>query len=202
MAVKFTRHAAQRIGEATIFVERMVRNGQRRSRRQALYGDLGFWARITGQSTSDKQRYSWEALEPKDDDTLEANADWGEGKYDEDNYAIEATGSKWVLKNSVVWLMPSKTHDKYIFLYAPGVVTAKLISGGTISKRSGSTPGSGEVVVEDFDGSSFTVRQPITVYNPFRTDIEADDGDLIVQCSYGDGWWWVTGVECSTDGGP
>ena len=123
--VKLTKEAAQRMANATIVVERQLKSSPVQPRRSGGGTFVGFWAKITDKE-SDGPKCSWKRMEAKDDHTFEENENWGKGNFAEDTgWAIEISESKYVLKDSIVWLEPAFNQDYFIFRYTPGVRIAK-----------------------------------------------------------------------------
>lgn len=195
---RFTESDAKRVAQVTRYVERVSRNDPKIGKKPRNL-PYGFFAKITGTDGSGK--YSWQALEPQaTSHDMTGNDEWGHGSHtDGTNYAIESEGSKYVLKDSVVWLEGARNKDCFIFDYGPGLVTGT--SDGTIGTRSGSTPGTGNVIVDSFDiaTESFDgTRDSIKVFSPFTQEVP--DGKY-VELTYGQGVWWVSGADCGDDDG-
>lgn len=114
---KFTQKDAQRIAKATRKIEKLTPANKADKRRPSA-GTPGFWAKITDSSDG---LYSFEQLEATINDKLEENAN-GElitGFHTETTgYAIEATESKSVPNDSIVWMEPAHSQDYYIFKFA------------------------------------------------------------------------------------
>lgn len=192
----FTPDAARRIIEATRFVERSSRNPHGPFLRTPTPSLTGFYARITD---GDGYKYSFEALEPQEDGELEVNDDWITGDHTADKgYAVSTDKSEYVLMDSVVWLEPARNQDYYLFHYRPGLQLAKLAENDEISKREGSTAGTGEVTIVEFDPDSetFEDKEEINVFNFMTTEVDADDDDRFVFVSYCNGVWWLSGADC------
>lgn len=170
------------------------------SRNQEFYlfanpANQGFWAKI---GEGDAWKYGWTQLVPSEaDDGTYTEGDLS-AEHDDDNFAVSFDGSEHVLPYSVVWLQP--TGSFFTFYYAPGLITAKLVSASTIPGRQGATPGSTTVTIERFNGIALNNQgeyDNITVYNNFRSSISGEGGDeLYLQLTYGQGVWWLSAVDC------
>lgn len=157
----------------------------------------GFWAKI---GTNDSFKYGWTQLVPSEaDDGTYTEGDLS-AEADDDNFAVSFDGSTHVLENSVVWLEPSGPF--FTFYYAPGLITAKLVSSATIPGRQGATPGSTTVTIERFNGIALSDQgeyDNITVYNNFRSSVGGESGgEVYLQLSYGQGVWWLSAADCLT----
>lgn len=207
--INLTLNAAKRFAKSTLYTERMARGGIPGKTPSGANGG-GFWAKITDADRT-TGRYSWEALQRQDPDqsnVLDTGENFPTGDKDTDEptdelqpYAVEAdNNSKWVLLDSIVWMYPGVDQDYYIFEYHPGTVIAVLAANDTINKRSGSTPGDAEVQPKWLDSETFADwGEPITVYNWSSMDITSEEDpkqDLWITLSYGDGVWYVSGVDC------
>ena len=82
----------------------------------------------------------------------------------------------------------------------PGVLTGR--SSGTITKRVGSTPGSGEVICDIYDPAADTLTlgsETVEVKNPYYDEVP--DG-MVVQFAVGQGAvYWLVGVGCTSQDG-
>src|SRR4051812_3202147 len=146
-SVGFTEDGARRVAGATIVSERGLKNPPGKRGRTATLSPLGFWAKIIGNGANSK--YSWVAVKKDDLGDWEEDDEWGAGEHTDDTgYAEEARyTSQYVLKESIVWMMPTPGQDFYTFEYQPGIQIAKIESAGTISARDGNTLGEGTVRV-------------------------------------------------------
>lgn len=150
-------------------------------------------------------KYSWTALEPQEDGTLQPNADWGSGDHaEESGFARELLyNSEHVLNGAVVEMFPSYNQEFYYFRYNPGTIRAKTST--IIPKRSGQTLGQGEATVEHYeDDGTLTAGQQITVYSSYKSDVNPDAvADQIIRLSWAEGGIWeVEGEDCSEDESP
>jgi hypothetical protein len=199
--VGFNPSGAIRVAKATLYVERMLKNGPSTKAGPPRLSPDGRWAKITHNGTDGK--YSWVAVKQNDLGEWEEDTDWGQGDYSEETgFAQEARfKSKWVLEDSIVWLEAAPEKDFYQFNYSPGTHVAKLAAGESISGRTSGTPGSGTVTLQKVTGDSpsFEDGESLTVYNPFsliETEEDSDE-DLWIEIDFGaGGFWWVTGVDC------
>lgn len=202
MGVTFTKDAAERTKKAVLVVEREHSSllGEQQSGKGAPY--VGFWAKITGKDpASNGMKYSWEKLEPQkpadfSTNVMKANNSWGKALYsDTTGYAVEVTGSKYVLKDSFVWLYPSLSEDYYLFRFEGGVRYAK--TNAEIPAQTGTTPGAGQVSVFKFNGTQFLdTNEDVRAYH-MMTNAEIPI-DTIVQITFDvhDGIWLITAQEC------
>lgn len=200
--VGFTHEGAQRVANATLYVETLTKNGPSKGNRASKSSPLGFWAKITGGNAG---KYSWTAIKHKTDLSNTEDEDWGKAIYSDDfGYAVEAfNASEWVIKNDIVWLTPAKSDDGsdyYVFQYNPGMIWCK--GSGTIPAATGTdtiTPGDGfsfAVWRMDYATATMTATTShVDVYNPFKTAITPGSSKFI-QCAFRDGVWFLTGVEC------
>jgi len=76
---------------------------------------------------------------------------------------------------------------------------AILEIGDLITAREGAIPGTGEVYLEYYDGTSMIKEtEPTEILNPYRTEIGEDAAaSTVIQLAYGDdGRLWLVGVGC------
>lgn len=155
-----------------------------------------FWAKLTGRTA---WKYSWQQLQENADGTLAVPANPVTGSASGSNFAVSSDGTEHALANSIVRLyLSDKGH--YVFDYAPGVITAKLVSAVTIPGRQGATPGSRAVTIEWFNGIALNDQggsDNITVYNNLRQSVEGEGGsDYYLTLAYGQSVWWLIAVDC------
>ncbi len=192
----FSRDNAERILRATEAVERRTQNTSHGSPRAKVV-TVGFFAKLTDKSTTGK--YSWKAVLPNDSYDMTAASDQWEGKHtDSTGWAYNVPyKSKDVPKEEIVWLTGSKKHNVFQFEYSPGVKIGRTTT--SISKRYGSSPGSGTVMLQKVDSTSHSIsdHETVKVYNSFQTTVEKDQR---VHITFGEGGlWWVTGVDCDVE---
>lgn len=195
--IKATREAYQRFANATLIIERKPRSGpvETRGGRTSF---VGFWAKITDKE-SDGPKCSWKRMEPKDDHTFEENEDWGKGNFAEDTgWAIEISNSKYVLKDSIVWLEPAFNQDYYVFRYTPGVRIAKTGDDDIPERNDSDKPGSGDVTIWKYDKDTdklIATTQKVKAFNAMSSSIASD---RFVQITFSEeGYWWITAEDCA-----
>ena len=199
--VKFTRSAAERTKRAVLKVEKQLRDLTSDSTPVGT-SYLGFWAKITAKDpATNGMKYSWTRLEPQKPATLptkvlDANTSWGQGVFSDDaGYAVEVSGSKYALKDSVVWLYPSLSEEYYLFRFEGGVRYAK--TNAEIPAQTGTTPGSGQVSVFKFVSGSWTdTNEDVKAYHMMTS--AAIPTDTIIQITFDihDGIWLITAQDC------
>ena len=193
--VTFTKNAAERTKKAVLTVEREYSStaGEQRKGKGAPF--TGFWAKITS-STLNNKKYSWEKLEAKDNQTFASRTDWGTGDNTKDTgYAVEVNESKYVLKDSIVWLEPAFGQDYFVFQYNPGVRLAKT-GGAAIAAVSGDTLGSATVSVwKVVNGVRSDTNLDIKAFNTSESEI-AEDTFVHITYNTIDGIWYVTWEDC------
>lgn len=193
--VTFTKNAAERTKKAVLTVEREYSStaGEQRKGKGAPF--TGFWAKITS-STLNNKKYSWEKLEAKDNQTFASRTDWGTGDNTKDTgYAVEVNESKYVLKDSIVWLEPAFGQDYFVFQYNPGVRLAKT-GGAAIAAVSGNTLGSATVSVwKVANGVRFDTNLDIKAFNTSESEI-AEETFVHITYNTIDGIWYVTWEDC------
>ena len=196
---KFDDTTLRRIQTSTRYTERVSKTSTPRQRRQPQIANQGKLVQIT--ATNGSGKYSWIGLAPVASipNPMGTNTDWGSGDYTETfGFAVEATGSTDVILNDVVRIFPAKSEDFYIFHYQPEVKFANLEDGDTISARSTSSVGSGDVTVQSYSGGSLTdTSQTLTVYNGFTKEV---DGPRYITIEYSQSVWWITGADCDEYG--
>lgn len=195
--VTFTKNAAERTKKAVITVEREYSSTAGEQRRGTGAPFTGFWAKITS-STLNNKKYSWEKLEAKDNQTFASKTDWGTGDNTKDTgFAVEVNESKYVLKDSIVWLEPAFGQDYFVFQYNPGVRLAK--TGSTeVDAATDTTLGYANVsVFKVANGSRTDTNLDIRAYNSASDTIKADTW---IQITYDviDAIWLITAEDCGT----
>jgi hypothetical protein len=196
---RFTSEEKKRTAEAVIQYERMNTGAPEPTDRAKGYYPRAFWARITGSDGSGY--YSWEALKPDEDGyiTEDPDEDYPTGSHsDEEYWAVEATGSKWVLTDDIVWMRGAETNPYYVFDYSPGVKMATFT--GTIPKGTATAPGKSTATTKNFDGTSYTAGQSVDIHNPWYMDLDSTNTPAsLIQLSFGEGVWWVSGANCQEE---
>lgn len=154
---------------------------------------MGFFARITGSDGTG--RYSWEAVNFNEYGDMTASSYTGDYA-DSTGHAVELHRSKDVLTGHVVEFKGARTVNVFQFAYAPGVVPG--ITSSVITARSGNTPGSGTMQVEQVDATTgdLELGQTITIHN--STDSTGETGKR-AHATFGEGRWWWTLEACETD---
>lgn len=194
---RWTTEEKKRAGEAIVQYERTNIGGTTNAQRTKGGLAISWWAKITGSDGSGY--YSWEALKPDDDGSLIEDDNYPTGDHSADEgWAVEATGSKWVITGDIVHIIPVAIKPYFIFEYHPGVKMAKFT--GTIDAGSDAAPGKGSATVRTFDGTSYTDGSAIDVFNPWSTELDSTNtpGSRI-QLSFGESVWWVSGANCEDD---
>jgi hypothetical protein len=193
--VKLSVDAAKRTRDAVQGWEREFASlaGEHRVSKGAPY--TGFFAKIT-ENAFDSKKYSWEKLEAKDDNTFANNTEWGKGdRTKDDGYAVEVNGSKFVLKDSIVWLEPAFGQDYYVFQYSPGKRVAKT-EGTDIAGMSGNTYGFSTVsVYKNVNGVRTDTMEDVKVYNT-STESVAADTYIHIMYSVIDACWFIDWEQC------
>lgn len=75
-----------------------------------------------------------------------------------------------------------------------GAQVAKVASGGISAATSITAPGSGSVVVYNYDPATPLAGSTVTVRNPFKIAVAANTTVVVTLCG---GAWVLTAMECS-----
>lgn len=70
------------------------------------------------------------------------------------------------------------------------------VANGTINARRGTTPGTGTVTVQEFDGTSLSTGLDVTVFNFSSASGGIASGKYCWICQDDYGYWWVVSAEC------
>ena len=202
----------ERVGEATLYVEKVLKNAPpARGNRPSGYLN-GWWGRLMENGQNGK--YSWIAVEMLANGTSQLNPEWGYGDYrNNEGFACESLWfSKYCLIGDIVWIEPTRTQGYYLFDYKPGFRLAKLKASGTsqtatIPKRSGLTPGYGDVTpywynyqTNTFVDSQLTVRAYNWTSKDIKKDSESGIGEYL-RINFTEGVWWVESADCVEEEG-
>lgn len=197
MAYRLSKRAIQKVKKTFNKVDRTPASlqGETVGGKGAPY--IGFYAKITAVGT-ESDKYSWERLEANTNRTFTVNSQWGSGDRTSDTgYATEVNGSKFVLKDSIVWLVPAFGQDYFVFEYSPSARIAKT-GGSTIAAATDGTLGNGLVsVYKVTSGTRTDTNFDIKAYNTMGSEIAADTW---IQITYNqiDGIWLITAEDCDS----
>lgn len=215
--IGYSDDGARRVAKATRWVENNKRTKPLTPRNDRGLGDWKFFAEIIGQDTTDKRKYSWKMLSFQDlvesTDVVATNEGYRQGHWDwmeeseaENNYlpyAVDIHGSEYVMVGDIVELFPSPDQEYFWFAYNPGMMTAILENGNTISGGTETDPGYGNVVIDQAEWTDDVVTMgsneiTLKVYNTFPGTVIASGEDKKLHLTYcpTNRFWLVTGDPC------
>lgn len=197
--VEFSEQSGQRIKRAVTIVERQYQLTADPAANMPVIMHGGFWAKITGRSG---KKYSWEYWEAQSDQTHTADSTVNSGTTTE-KYAVHIRGCEAIPNGTRVWLERTKNQPYYHFEFTGEFVGQ---ASGTISARSGSTWGSGTVILYKKSGTAtWAVLSPsvsVTAYNANNAPITSGTWVRVFLDAMSDGsfppTWTVEPISCSS----
>lgn len=187
--MSFDKKSLDRIKRSVEYTERVTKTAPKKQPYPSVYPEPQIWAEIT--DLDEQGKYSWTMIEYDTDAEPDefSQTEGITGDHTEDGgYAVEINGVTHALKGSRVLLWPLTYKPCLAFDYDSKAVFG--VANGTISAKSGSVDGTGNVDVVVRDDTTQTV--PVT--NGYSSPVNSG---VIVHIGIDHlGKWKVLGEDC------